>query len=109
MPSGVVSTRALWELSRRHRAAGGDNDSTYYPWGFPLGEEDTLPHRGKGPRPRYPSDSKPNDASGTPHVGLRLTRELLAEIDEARGDTPRMRFIRDAIVEYLGSLKRAPK
>lgn len=107
MPQGVASTTVLTEPRGRHRAAGGDNDSTHYPWGFPLGEEDTLPHRGKGPRPRYPSDSKPNDESGTPHVSLRLGRDLLAEIDEARGDTPRMRFIRDAIVEYLDFLKRA--
>jgi hypothetical protein len=68
-----------------------------------------LPHRGKGPRPRYPSDYKSNDEQGTPNVPLRLTRDLLAEIDEARGDTPRMRFIRNAIVEYLDLLKRAPK
>jgi hypothetical protein len=71
-----------------------------------LGEEERLPHRGKGPRPRYPSDSKPNEESGTPHVPLRLTRDLLAEIDAARGETPRMRFIRDAIVEYLDKLKK---
>ena len=40
-------------------------------------------------------------------VNLRLPAELLAQVDEARGDVPRERWIRRAVEAALGLAKEA--